>query len=150
MRKLRPMKMKGLPNIHSKIRADPRIGPGCLGCQSRSLNKLHSMCYPSRSRPTHWTKSRYLLLLSWKKNNRYLEQQWAFDEHSRSASALDTTEENAAECYPGGKGLVRSLPCFPLHVIKMEAFRHAPIKKKKKSSVGAWDGIPWKNNCTLP
>lgn len=26
--------------------------------------------------------------------------------------------------------MVRSLPCFPLHVIKMEAFRHAPIKKK--------------------
>lgn len=90
MRKLRPLEMKGLPNIHSKIRADPRIGPGCLGCQSWSLDKLHSMCYPSVSRPTHRTKSRYLLLLSWNENNRCLEQQWAFDEHSRSASALDS------------------------------------------------------------
>lgn len=31
---------------------------------------------------------------------------------------------------------MRSLPCFPLHVIKMEAFRHALIKKKKKVVLG--------------
>jgi hypothetical protein len=29
MKKLRPEEMRGLPNNHSKIRADPRVDPGC-------------------------------------------------------------------------------------------------------------------------
>lgn len=129
MRKLRPMEMKGLPNIHSKIRADPRIGPGCLNCQCWAFNKLHSMCYPSVAHPTRRTKSKYLLLLSWNGNNRHPEEPRPWQ--------LQTTEENSVKRYPDGKGLVRNCPCFPLHEIKMEAFGYAPIKK---SSAGAWDG----------
>lgn len=45
--------MKGLPNNHSKIRAGPRIDPGCLLCQSWSFKRRHNMCCPSILHLTH-------------------------------------------------------------------------------------------------
>lgn len=114
MRKLRPVEMKGLPHIDSKVRADPRIGPGCLNCQCWSFNKVHSMCYPSIAHPTHWTKSKYLLLLSWNENNKCLDEQWSFDEHSCSASYIQqkkTSEMLSRQQRFGEKPSMLSSPC---------------------------------------